>query len=481
MGRRAIMPTMRALAWMFVVAALLQLPGGAFAAEEALRYGRVGTVTLYHRTPRPPHVALFISGDGGWNLGVVDMARELAGLDALVIGIDIRTFLRSLERATEPCAYPAADLEALSKFVQKKLGYMEYVPPVLVGYSSGATLVYAVLVQAPAGTFRGAISLGFCPDLELTRPLCRGDGGLAWKTPAKGKGYLFLPAPGLETPWVALQGAIDQVCSPADTAAFVRQSGRAEIVLLPKVGHGFAVPRNWLPQFKEEFGRLAHRAEAEPSPETAQPAAGRPAPIAGLPMVEVPSPVARKTLVVLLTGDGGWAGIDREIASTLAAGGLPVAGLNTLQYFWNAKTPDTAGRDLERILRHYLDAWQCQQAVLVGYSFGASVLPFMAARLPRELLARIALIALIGPDKEAEFEFHILDWIPGSAVRGLPVLPEIERLSGTRVLCIQGEDERDSLCRRLRPEQGRVITLKGGHHLGGDYRGLARQILAAVP
>jgi type IV secretory pathway VirJ component len=472
---------MRRPRWAFIAAALLAVPAAATAAEEQLHYGRFGTVTLYHRTPRPSHVALFVSGDGGWNLGVIDMARELAGLDALVVGIDIRPLVRSLGQANDACGYPAADLEALSKFVQKKLGYTEYVPPVLVGYSSGATLVYAVLVQAPPGTFRGAISLGFCPDLEPRRPLCRGDGGLAWKTLPKGKGYAFLPAPGLETPWVALQGAIDQVCAPADTAAFVKQVGRAEMVLLPKVGHGFAVPRNWLPQFKEAFARLARAGESAPAPERAPPAPGRPAAVAGLPLVEVRAPATRKILAVLLTGDGGWAGIDREVASTLAAAGLPVAGLNTLQYFWNAKTPDTAGRDLERILRHYLAAWECERVVLVGYSFGADVLPFMAARLPPDLLARVVLIVLIGPEKEAEFEFHILDWVPGRAVRGLPVLPEIERLAGRQLLCLQGEEERDSLCRSLAPGQAQVVTLKGGHHLGGDYRGLARQILAAVP
>ena len=46
-----------------------------------------GKVTVYRQSPRPSHVALFISGDGGWNLGVVDMARELMGMDALGDGM----------------------------------------------------------------------------------------------------------------------------------------------------------------------------------------------------------------------------------------------------------------------------------------------------------------------------------------------------------------------------------------------------------
>jgi len=464
-----------------VCVVMLLLPAGA--AAETLRFGRFGTVTLYHATARPSRVALFVSGDGGWNLGVVDMARELAGLDTLVVGIDIGQYLKSLARSGETCSYPAADLEALSKFVQKKLGYAAYVPPVLVGYSSGATLVYAVLVQAPTGTFRGAISLGFCPDFEIAKPLCRGAGGLTWKVLPKGKGFWFLPAAHLGSPWVALQGTIDQVCDPASTETFVKQVRQAEMVILPKVGHGYSVPRNWMPQFKEVFGRVAAREEIPPHQEKANVAKTPSSPLAGLPIVEVPATAATGgTLAIILTGDGGWAGIDRDIAAALAARGLPVAGLDSLQYFWNPKSPDTAAADLERMLRHYLDLWKCERAVLVGYSFGADVLPFMVARLPEELRRRVALVALLAPGRKADFEFRILDWVAaGPGKEALPLLPEIGRLAGTPLLCIEAEEEADSLCPTLGPGQGNVVTLKGGHHFGGDYRGIARLILAAIP
>jgi type IV secretory pathway VirJ component len=150
------------------------------AAGDNLRFGRFGDVALYSRSPQPSRVVLFVSGDGGWNLGVIDMARALAELNALVVGIDINIYLRSLSNTAGNCSYSAADFEALSKYIQKTLQLPSYIPPVLVGYSSGATLVYAVLVQAPPNTFAGAISLGFCPDLDLSKPLCRGN-GLEWK------------------------------------------------------------------------------------------------------------------------------------------------------------------------------------------------------------------------------------------------------------------------------------------------------------
>lgn len=230
----------------------------ACAEETSLEYGRFGKVSLYQGSSPPSHVVLFVSGDGGWNLGVVDMARELATLNALVVGIDIIHFLRELGKSGEPCSQPAADFEMLSKFVQKKLNFPRFIVPVLVGYSSGATLVYAALTQAPPNTFCGAISLGFCPDLLLTKPLCKGN-GLEWEVGPKSKGYIFLPATNLQDPWVALQGTIDQVCDPASTEDYVKKVKGGEIVILPKVGHGFSVPKNWMPQFKKAFLRIVTR------------------------------------------------------------------------------------------------------------------------------------------------------------------------------------------------------------------------------
>ena len=133
----------------------------AAPAGETLTYGRFGKVALYRQTPHPHHVVLFFSGDGGWNLGVVDMAETLAKMDALVVGINLPHYLAALAASKETCSYPASDAELLSKYVQKKLDFPTYTPPVLVGYSSGATLVYALLVEAPPNTFKGSISMGF--------------------------------------------------------------------------------------------------------------------------------------------------------------------------------------------------------------------------------------------------------------------------------------------------------------------------------
>ena len=103
---------------------------------------------------------------------------------------------------------------------------------------------------------------------------------------------------------------------------------------------------------------------------------------AKLPLVEVPATKgASDTLVVFISGDGGWAKIDKAISKILADNGMPVVGLNALQYFWTKRTPESASRDLQAILERYFARWKKQRVLFVGYSRGADVLPFMIARL----------------------------------------------------------------------------------------------------
>src|SRR5947209_9743023 len=116
-----------------------------------------------------------------------------------------------------------------------------------------------------------------------------------------------------------------------------------------------------------------------------------------LPVVEVPATHGTSdTLVVLVSGDGGWAAIDKSISKVLADNGMPVVGLNALQYFWTRRTPENASRDLQSILEAYLGKWGKNRVVFVGYSRGADVLPAMISRLPGELQSKTRLIAMLG-------------------------------------------------------------------------------------
>jgi type IV secretory pathway VirJ component len=458
----------RTIAAFLAAAGLLTAP--LRAAEDTFTFGRFGTVKAYYGSLKVSRVVLFVSGDGGWNLGVVDMAKTVASLNALVVGIDIRTYMKSLVTSSEKCAYPAGDLEQLSQFVQKKYGFLDYFAPVLMGYSSGATFVYAALVQAPSTTFRGGISLGFCPDLSSPKPFCRGN-GLEWARGAKPDAYVYLPAKTLEVPWIALQGEVDKVCDPAATAAFVRRIPNGEVIDLPKVGHGFAVQRNWLPQFKDAFERIAAKRGTEPQAFDPD--------LRDLPLVEVPSPGStRRILAVHITGDGGWGVTDAGLAKGLAADGIPVVGLNSLRYFWKRRTPESAAADLERILRRYLEAWDKDEAVVIGYSFGADTLPFMYNRLSEGTKARVRLLVLMGPSEAANFEIRISSLLGRTDFSdNLPVLPEMARIPTLAVLCFYGLDDRANLCVKLASRGIRTVPVDTGHRFGRNFRPIVEAIL----
>jgi type IV secretory pathway VirJ component len=198
-----------------------------------------------------------------------------------------------------------------------------------------------------------------------------------------------------------------------------------------------------------------------------------------LPIVEVPVQTRVRTLALMLSGDGGWAGIDREVGAQLAGRGVPVVGLSTLQYFWQRRSPDEAAADMARALRHYLAAWKAERIVLVGYSFGADVLPFIVNRLPADLRARIASVNLLGLGTKADFEIHVTGWVGGAGRDALPIAPELAHLTDLRRLCFFGEGDQDSAasCAAFKGPLAAARQVGKGHHFGYRYGEIADAIV----
>lgn len=436
--------------------------------EPTFSVGPFGKVSVYgSENKNAQDVVIFLSGDGGWKQGVVSMARHLVDQGAIVIGVDVVHYQKAAARSKASCIYAAADFENLSKFIQMKLKLPRYRPPLLVGYSSGATLVYALLAQAPANTFRGGLSLGFCNDLTMAKPLCNRN-ELTWKMGKKKNLYLFEATDDLENPWIALNGEDDQVCPAAATREFVASTKTGAIEFLPHVGHGFSNERNWVPQFMAQYKKMA--------PPLAEP---RDAQLQDLPLIEeLPSQSKSGFFVILLTGDGGWAGIDRDLALELSDDGVPVIGWNSLEYLWDPKSPEQGAKDLKRVIDHYTQRLDQSKVRVVGYSLGADILPFMINRLPPETLGKVERLILLGPSLATTFEFHVSDWLgTGSDGEQRPTLPEVQKIKKIPIVCIYGEEEDESLCRQKGLSMSRIIPMKGGHHFGGDYAALAQWIL----
>ncbi|WP_343073511.1 AcvB/VirJ family lysyl-phosphatidylglycerol hydrolase, partial [Pyxidicoccus fallax] len=391
------------------------------ASTETASFGRLGTVVVTKPQGPPASVALLLTeGPPGSGRGA-RLASALSGRGALVLAVDASAYLRVLEREKR-CAYPAGDLELLSQGYQQHAGLPEYLPPTLVGEGVGAALADATLAQAPVGTFTGAV--GMEPRPRQVR-FCAGPG---------------------RKPVDAKEG-----------------------------GHEALVPVGSVAQLLTAYDAASVRSA--------------PAPLSGdavkdLPLVEVPAKEGGgDTLAFLVTGDGGMAALDKALTKTLSDAGIPTVVLDSLRYFWKRRTPEETASDVARALRHYLPAWGRQRVLLVGYSRGADLVPAIASRLPPELRERLRLVVLLAPGQQAEFEVHVTDLFGIGKHPSLPVLPDVEALGATPLLCVYGTREAsESLCPRLPPLEGRhVVARKGGHHFDGDFDALSRLVLESLP
>lgn len=431
-----------------------------------------GRAMLYRPAGRPRGVVLFLSGDGGWHGTVDAMARILAERGLLVAGLSTGRLLAHVEREPRACTQPNFPLLGLAADLQHRFGFARYTRPVLIGYSAGATLAYAAIAQAPAGSYAGAVAVAFSPDIVGRKPWCPGPALTATRVaepaPYDRPGWLFA-ARRPPLPWTMIQGSADTVVDFATARTFAA-AAHARFVPLAGVDHGFADPVRWRrPLLRAVLPR--------PGPPPASPAIPLPA---DLPLDPVVDPAAPPTdlMAVFYSGDGGWAGLDRQVAAQLAAAGVPVVGVDSLAYFWTARTPAGAGHDLTRILAGYSRLWHRPRVLLVGYSFGADALPAIVRTLPPAYRIRIARLGLIGPGMTADFQFHLGSWLDVPTAAARPTLPDVTALRGLDMVCIRGTEESDSACPLVPPGIVRDSVIDGGHHLGDHVDRITHSLLS---
>lgn len=200
----------------------------------------------------------------------------------------------------------------------------------------------------------------------------------------------------------------------------------------------------------------------------------------GLPITATPAARPGDTLVILYSGDGGWAAIDRGMAQVFNARGYGVVGLDSRAYFRTPRSPQAAAADLAAMADHYEAAWGAHQVILVGYSFGADALPAIVPDLPAETRGQIRLLALVSLLKQGELRFHPSDWFDIAGAGAYPTEPAIAALRDLRKVCVYGAADRREACHRFAPSVIRQVRLSGDHHFNKAYGAIARAILRAA-
>jgi len=382
-------------------------------------------------------------------------ASEMTGRGAAVALVDTRRYLDRMGRAGDPCLDVPGAFLWTSHLLESELGLPAYRAPYLVGRGAGAGLVYVALAQSPAHALAGGLSVDLSARvLPVHRALC----GITTTVTREGR---RLGVYRLGAEW-HLAGT--RVLVPA-----VRRWGEA--IAARNRQAPLSVPaRHAYPALVAAIlGPMVQRAAAAPPAER-------------MPVVEVKSVSTRGVLAVIFSGDGGWRDIDKSVGGYLAERGFAVLGVDVLSYFWGKRTPAEVGADAAAMLREYLTLWKQQRVALVGYSFGADVLPFVYARLPPDLQKQVVLVSLLAPSRTIDFEVHIADWLGGGDdAEATPIAPELAHLPAEKLQCIYGDDDADdSLCTERSVPGVAVIHHPGDHHFDGDYEGLGAIVLEGI-
>jgi type IV secretory pathway VirJ component len=181
-----------------------------------------------------------------------------------------------------------------------------------------------------------------------------------------------------------------------------------------------------------------------------------------MPLIESPAP-GTGPLVVLYTGDNGWAPFDRQLSRQFNASGLPVVGVSTLIYFVKPRRPSGAAADLAALIDHYGRLWKRSDVILIGYSYGGDTLPLITRALPASVRARVKLLVLISPSDYGDLTFRGYSWFDLHTGAARPIEPALRALGGLKVLCIHAEHDPRQACDRTQAP-GLVRAQVGGYH-----------------
>lgn len=198
-----------------------------------------------------------------------------------------------------------------------------------------------------------------------------------------------------------------------------------------------------------------------------------------LPLSVNSSNDSAKALLFYICGDGGFNKFSTSFMQTLNKQGYAVIGLDAKDYFWHKKTPQEASSAIEAAIGQYNGLWKRKNIVLIGYSFGADVAPFILTHFSLDLARKISRLVLLSPSSKTDFEIHVLQMFGWGKSSGESVPAEINKITKP-VMIITGDDEDDFPFDQLTIKNKQVIKMPGGHHYDGDVSGLCKQITSGI-
>lgn len=415
--------------------------------------GTIPSPRFYEPAGEVEATVFLLSDADGWNAAEEAEANALKAAGALTVGIDLPAYLARLDAERRDCAYAVSSIESLSRQLQRRAGLKTYHPPIIAGERAGGALALAIAAQTPVATIGGTAALDPDAEIALAKPFCTPASKVRT---ANGMRYGLKVGP--------LPNPIDILRSPAISA-----DGRTHSDQLKAQHPDIGVTDIDKPDGAALVRAIRDRIDAQH------------AALEALPLTEVPAASRQDLLAIIISGDGGWRDIDRKVAAYLAEDGVPTVGLDALRYFWTERTPEETARDLERIIDAYAPRYGTGEILLIGYSFGANVLPSAFLQMGPEYRQKTVMLSLLAPSRRADFEIAVSGWlgVEGSGKAGLTA-DHVRAGDPGKVQCIYGLAEEESACHDLAGSAVEMRPVKGGHHFDGDYRALAQLVLRSA-
>ncbi len=173
--------------------------------------------------------------------------------------------------------------------------------------------------------------------------------------------------------------------------------------------------------------------------------------------------------IIYFTGDGGWNDFSQQIAENIHQKGYTIFSIDSKKYFWEKKTPQEVASLMMGLIQTYPNDFGQRKLVLMGYSFGASILPFVIDKLPQTEQAFIETVFCLSPSVYADFEVKFATMLNiGAADKNYPVIEEMKRLRQQSFYIYFGKDEDKQDIRSFKDSGLRLTLFPGSHRYNND-------------
>ena len=101
-----------------------------------------------------------------------------------------------------------------------------------------------------------------------------------------------------------------------------------------------------------------------------------------LPLQYTDNSDTTKPMILYISGDGGMNSFTTSLINSLNQKGYAVLALDAKSYFWHKKEPAEFATAMTQAVSSYMRNKKKNSFVVLGYSFGADVAPFLPRRWP---------------------------------------------------------------------------------------------------